>query len=404
MGDILFLAHRIPYPPDRGDKIRSWNILKHLGTLARVHLACFADDAGDAAHLTALRAAMAGSLGESHVEVRTKPRLAAAAEALRDGKPISLTAFDSAVMRGFIGRMLERDNLDTVFAFSSQMAQFVPVGCRQRFIMDFVDMDSAKFAAYGGKGPMRWVHRREANKLFEHERDVAARADASLFVSPAEAALFRKSSGAANVHAISNGIDLSFYNPSAAFERLPPQYAPMLVFTGQMDYRPNVEAVIDFADRVLPSVLGIRPEVRLAIVGRNPTGAVRRLAERPNVIVTGAVPDIRSWLAAADIAVAPLGIARGIQNKVLEAMAMARPVVASAAAFEGIDAVPGRDLLVADRPEAQAWHILDLLAHPQAAAEIGAAARRRMETRYRWGAQLAPLAGMLGRASRLVAA
>jgi glycosyltransferase involved in cell wall biosynthesis len=122
------------------------------------------------------------------------------------------------------------------------------------------------------------------------------------------------------------------------------------------------------------------------------------------VTVTGAVPDVRSWLAAADVAVAPLGIARGIQNKVLEAMAMARPVVASTAAFEGIDAVPGRDLIVADRPEAQAWHILDLLAHPQDAAEVGVAARRRMEKRYRWDAQLAPLAAMLGRAPRLVAA
>ncbi len=404
MGDILFLAHRIPYPPDRGDKIRSWNILKHLGSLGRVHLACFADDAADAAHLPALRAAMGGSLGEAHVEVRTKPKLTAAAEALREGKPISLTAFDSPVMRGFLGRMLERDNVDTVFAFSSQMAQFVPAKCRQRFIMDFVDMDSAKFAAYAGKGPMRWVHRREAAKLLEHECAVASRADASLFVSAAEAALFRECAPAASLHAVSNGIDLDLYNPAADFERLPEQQGQLLVFTGQMDYRPNVEAVLNFADKVLPLVLQTRPEVRFAIVGRNPASAVRRLADRPNVIVTGAVPDVRSWLGAADVAVAPLGIARGIQNKVLEAMAMARPVVASAAAFEGINAVPGRDLIVTDRPDAQAWHILDLLAHPRDATEIGAAARRRMETRYRWEAQLAPLAALLGRAPRLVAA
>ncbi|HEX8443215.1 MAG TPA: TIGR03087 family PEP-CTERM/XrtA system glycosyltransferase [Allosphingosinicella sp.] len=404
MRDILFLAHRIPYPPDRGDKIRSWNILKHLGTLGRVHLASFADDAADAAHLPALRAVMGGSLGEAHVEVRTKPKLTAAAEALREGKPISLTAFDSAAMRGFVRRMLERDGVDTVFAFSSQMAQFVPAKCRQRFIMDFVDMDSAKFAAYGGKGPMRWIHRREAVRLLEHEQEVASRADASLFVSPGEAALFRERTRAANVHAVCNGIDLDFYNPTAGFDRLPEQQSPLLVFTGQMDYRPNAEAVLDFADKVLPIILQTRPEVRFAIVGRNPTAAVRRLADRPNVIVTGAVPDVRSWLAAANVAVAPLGIARGIQNKVLEAMAMARPVVASAAAFEGINAVPGRDLIVTDRPEAQAWHVLDLLAHPQDAAEIGAAARRRMETRYRWEAQLAPLAALLGRAPRLVAA
>jgi sugar transferase (PEP-CTERM/EpsH1 system associated) len=404
MGDILFLAHRIPYPPDRGDKIRSWNILKHLGTLARVHLACFADDAADAAHLPALRAAMSGSLGEANVEVRSKPKLTAAAEAVRAGKPISLTAFDSAAMRGFVARMLERDGVDTVFAFSRQMAQFVPAPCRQRFVMDFVDMDSAKFAAYAGKGPMRWIHQREAARLLEHEREVAARADASLFVSPAEAALFREHSSAGNVHAVSNGVDLSYYDPEAQFERLPPQATPLLVFSGQMDYRPNVEAICEFADKVLPIVLEARPEVRLAVVGRNPASAVRRLSESPDVIVTGAVDDVRTWLAAADIAVAPLGIARGIQNKVLEAMAMARPVVASAAAFQGINAVPGRDLIVTDRPEAQAWHILDLLAHPQHAAEIGASARRRMQTHYRWEAQLALLSALLGRAPRLVAA
>jgi sugar transferase (PEP-CTERM/EpsH1 system associated) len=404
MGDILFLAHRIPYPPDRGDKIRSWNILKHLGALGRVHLACFADHAADAAHLPALRAAMAGSLGEAHVEVRTKGKLAAAAEAIRQAKPISLTAFDSASMRAFVGRMLDRDGIDTVFAYSSQMAQFVPSSCRQRFVMDFVDMDSAKFAAYAGGGPMRWVHRREATRLLEHERAVAARADASLFVSPAEAALFRTSTGAEDVHSVSNGIDLDFYDPSATFERPTDQSGALLVFTGQMDYRPNIESVLGFADKVLPTIVQSRPDVRFAIVGRNPPAAVRRLAERPNVIVTGAVADVRTWLAAADVAVAPLGIARGIQNKVLEAMAMARPVVASAAAFEGISAVPGRDLVVADRPESQAWHVLDLLARPDAAVEMGAAARRRMESHYRWSAQLAPLAGLLGQEPRLAAA
>jgi sugar transferase (PEP-CTERM/EpsH1 system associated) len=379
-------------------------VLKHLGTLSRVHLACFADDAADAAHLADLRTAMDGSLGEAHVEIRRKSKFQAAAEALRDGKPISLTAFDSQPLRRFVARMLDAGGIDTVYIFSGQMAQFVPDSARQRRIMDFVDVDSAKFAAYGGKGPMRWMHRREATRLAEFEREVAARSDSVLLVSPDEAALFQERTGATNVHAVSNGIDLGYYAPRADFQPLPREEGPLLVFTGQMDYRPNIEAVCDFADKVFPLVLETRPDVRFAIVGRKPASAVRRLADRPNIVVTGAVPDVRSWLAAADVAVAPLGIARGIQNKVLEAMAMSRPVVASAAAFHGINAVPGRDLIVTDRPESQAWHILDLLAHPADAAEIGAAARRRMETRYRWDAQLAPLAGLLGRAPRLVAA
>jgi glycosyltransferase involved in cell wall biosynthesis len=141
----------------------------------------------------------------------------------------------------------------------------------------------------------------------------------------------------------------------------------------------------------MPSIREHHPTATFAIVGRNPPPAVLRLAEREGLIVTGAVADVRSWLAAADVVVAPLRIARGIQNKVLEAMAMARPVVASPAAFEGIDAEPGRDLIVASNEGAA---IVNLLGDPAAAA-IGAAARRQMEKSYRWAARLAPLAGML---------
>jgi sugar transferase (PEP-CTERM/EpsH1 system associated) len=392
MREILFLAHRIPYPPDRGDKIRSWNILRHLGTLAKVHLACFADDEADAAHLDALRSALGGSLSEAHVEIRSKNRFAAAAEAVANGKSISLTMFDSPAMRSFVGTILQRPAVGSVYAFSGQMAQFVPQPCPQHFIMDFVDMDSAKFAEYAGGGPMRWVHKREAEKLFAFERATAERADLSLFVSDAEAALFRAKAPEARVAAISNGIDLDFYDPQADFPRIEAPAWPLIVFTGQMDYRPNVEAVTAFATDAMPSILHRHPSAAFAIVGRNPPPAVLRLAEREGAIVTGAVPDVRSWLAAANLVVAPLRIARGIQNKVLEAMAMARPIVASPAAFEGIDAEPGRDLIVTlDESTA----VADLLADPAAAAAMGAAARRQMEKSYRWSARLAPLAAML---------
>jgi glycosyltransferase involved in cell wall biosynthesis len=166
-----------------------------------------------------------------------------------------------------------------------------------------------------------------------------------------------------------------------------------------MDYAPNIDAVAWFAAAALPLI----PGATLAIVGRNPTGAVKRLAGE-RVIVTGAVPDVRGWLAAADVVVAPLRIARGVQNKVLEAMAMARPVVASPAAFEGIEARPGGDLLVADGAEAQARAVNRLLADPACAGELGRAARRQMESAYRWEARLAPLSGMVGLARRQAAA
>ena len=389
MAEILFLAHRIPFPPDRGDKIRSWHILEHLAGLGRVHLACFADDEADAAHLPALREALGGRLAEAHVEVRRTGRAIAAARALLKGKPVSLTLFDSSPLRRFVEATLAKPEVESVFTFSGQMAQFVPERLRQRFVMDFVDMDSAKFAAYAeAGGPLAAMHRREARRLFAFERAVAARADTSLFVSEAEAALFRARAKLprADIRALANGVDLDFYRPGAASPAEAPR--PLVVFTGQMDYAPNVDAVTWFAAEVLP-----RLDATFAVVGRNPTDSVRRLASA-RVIVTGAVPDVRTWLVAADVVVAPLRIARGIQNKVLEAMATGRPVVATSAAFEGIEAEPGRDLLVADGAAAQAEAIAGLLRDPARAASLGAAARLRVESAYCWEGRLAPLASL----------
>jgi sugar transferase (PEP-CTERM/EpsH1 system associated) len=395
----LFLAHRIPFPPDRGDKIRSFHILRRLARLGPVHLACFADDEADAAHLPALREALGGQLGEAHVEVRRTSKVAAAARALLTGKPISLTLFDSAKLRSFVARIAKRPEAGTIFAFSGQMAQFIPRDPGQLFVMDFGDVDSAKFDSYAEKGgPLAWVHAREARRLGAFEQAIAGRADFSLFVSEAEAGLFRARSGLADagIRALQNGVDLDFFDPAAAFEPAAAPH-PLIVFTGQMDYAPNVDAVAWFAERVLPFLAG----ARFAIVGRKPVQKVRRLAS-DRVMVTGAVDDVRSWLAAADVVVAPLRIARGIQNKVLEAMAMARPVVASPAAFEGIEAEAGRDLVVAEGEEAMAAAIAGLLADPARAASIGAAARRRVEQGYRWETRLAPLEAMIaaGKAAR----
>jgi sugar transferase (PEP-CTERM/EpsH1 system associated) len=395
MSEILYISHRIPFPPDRGDKIRSWHMLKHLGTLGRVHLACFADDEADAAHLPALRSAMGNALGDAHVELRKTSRVVAGARAVLEGKPVSLTMFDSEALRAFVKRTLVKRPVSTIFVYSGQMAQFVPERLPQRFVMDFGDVDSAKFADYAEKGgPLAAVHRREAEKLLAFERKTAKRADISLFVSDAEAALFRQLAGLsdADVRAVQNGVDLAFFHPKAAFERRVEE-GPLLVFTGQMDYAPNIDAVTWFADEVLPK---LPSGTRFAIVGRKPSSAVLALAKRPNIIVTGAVADVRTWLCAADIVVAPLRIARGIQNKVLEAMAMARPVVATPAAFEGIDAVADRDLVVANGAKAQAKAIAALLADPSSTARMGVAARSRMEAAYRWERRLAPLAEIIG--------
>lgn len=398
MGDILFLAHRIPYPPNRGDKIRSFNILKQLCRLGTVHMATFADDDEDLGHAETLRPMLASL----HIEKRNVSKPLGAAKAVLSGKPISLTLFDSSGIRNFVTETISEKLIDTVFVFSGQMAQFVPELPEDvRFIMDFGDVDSAKFASYAQStsGPMGYVHAREAVKLAAFEKTVAHRADCSTFVSEAEAALFRSDTGldALRVQSLENGIDCKFFDPKASFAPIEKSEGPLIVFTGQMDYRPNIEAVVSFADDVLPAILEHNPHANFTIVGRNPAGEVQRLAKRHGVTVTGGVADVRSWLAAADIVVAPLRMARGIQNKVLEAMAMARPVMASAPAFEGIDALPGTHLMVADNPAEEARLILELLENPLHADVVGRAARQRMLERYVWDQTLAPLARLTGR-------
>jgi glycosyltransferase involved in cell wall biosynthesis len=163
----------------------------------------------------------------------------------------------------------------------------------------------------------------------------------------------------------------------------------MIAFTGQMDYRPNVEAVIWFVEAALPKIRARFPDVRFAIVGRNPTDEVKALAHAPDVIVTGEVADVRGWIAAASVVVAPLRQAHGVQNKVLEAMAMARPVVATGGAAQGID--HGDTIRIGDSGGEFADHVINLLADPDGAEDLGAASRRRVIDVYGWNAQLAPL-------------
>lgn len=391
MGDILFLTHRIPYPPDRGDKIRGFNIVRFLSTRQRVHVIAFADDSRDLKR----RNGLAPYTGNRSIIWRSKPRWLAAVQALAFRRPISLTAFENASVQEAVTNLLARHSIDTIFVFSSQMAQYLPSKPRQKVIMDFVDMDSAKFAAYAktSSGFTKWMMQREAQLLLAHEKSVAAKVDASLFVSAQEAALFCERTGAKRVHVVENGIDTVFFDPSAGFKRIETTGA-LIVFTGQMDYRPNIEAVTWFVDTILPHIRVAHPSARFAIVGRNPTDAVKALARQPGVIVTGEVADVRGWLAAAAVVVAPLKLARGVQNKVLEAMAMARPVVASTAAAEGIDHAD--TIMTGGTVGEIAEEVNRLLADPVKAAALGAAGREQVIARYGWDARLAVLDGIMG--------
>ncbi len=388
-GEILFLSHRVPYPPNRGDKIRSWHILRHIANTAPVHVCALWDDERDLAH----RAVLEGICASVTFERVNPSRIAAMGKAFLNGKPASVMACASAALQSRVDTLLLSRPIETIFAFSGQMAQFVPTDTSARFVMDFVDMDSAKFSAFGG-----FANGQEAKRLLHWEHDVAGRADLSLFVSEAEAQLFRQSSppASAQIAALENGIDLDAFDPARPATPVPAKGHPLIVFTGQMDYRPNIEAVAHFAARTWPLVRAQCRDACFAIVGRNPTAAVQKLNGTNGIVVTGEVTDPRDWLAAADLIVAPLLLARGIQNKVLEAMAMAKPVIASPAAAEGIDAVAGRDLIVADGPATTAASIAELVRDPARAMAIGRAARARVEARYGWDAQLSSLPEILG--------
>lgn len=397
MEDLLFLAHRIPYPPDKGDKIRSWNILQFLAARYRVHLGCFIDDEADWAHTEMLRGLCAdcqfARLSPEFARIRSLRSLAG-------GEPLSLGYYRDPVFGGWVDDVARRVKPKRVFVFSSQVAQFVlkPAFASARRVVDFVDVDSDKWRQYAASKawPMSWVYRREARTLQSFERRVAAAVDVGLFVSAPEAQLFKAIAPevAGRIDHLDNGVDQAYFDPALAYDDPYGGHRETAVFTGAMDYWANIDAVTWFADEVLPLLVASRPGFRFAIVGARPTPAVQALGKRPNIIVTGRVPDIRAYVAHAAVVVAPLRLARGVQNKVLEAMSMAKATVVSPQALEGIVAEPGRELLVADTAAAFAATVLAALA-PEQAALLGAHARQRILARYTWAATLAPLAAML---------
>ena len=399
MGDILFLAHRIPFPPDRGDKIRSHHLLKAIAAQAPVHVGCFGETEADMAAESEL-----AKVAKSHKLVhRSKPLQRAGIEALVSGKPVSLTAFDHRDLRQWVAHTLASHPIDTIVIFSGQMGQYVPQDFAGRVVIDLCDVDSAKFEAYAADGhlPRSIIDRREGRLLAQEEARLAERADNLLLVSENEAQLFRsrlQNNSRADVRALRNGIDAHFFDPADVPGGNPfaAMTGPHLVFTGQMDYPPNIAAVKRVAATILPAIRSEHPGAQFHIVGRAPTDAVRGLDGKGGVKVWGEVPDVRPFLAHCDVVLAPLTIARGIQNKVLEAMAMARPVVLSPEAANGIDATDGTHFLVGADDAALVGHANALLADGARSTSMGTAARKYVLDNQSWEAMLAPLAHLIG--------
>jgi len=384
---LLFLSHRIPYPPDKGDKIRSYHVLRHLSTRFRVFLGTFYDDPADEGYIEAV-----GELCEEAAVLPLDRRLATlrCVPALATGEPLTDPYYRDRRLQRWLDALLAREAIDRVYVFSSSMAQYAlqPRLAGARVVIDFVDVDSDKWAQYADSA--RWLNRfvygREARRLAVYENASASRVACSLFVSEAEATLFRSRlrDTTPTVRAMGNGVDTEYFSPALIGPSPYDGHEQPIVFTGAMDYWANADAVQWFAEEVFPRVLERTPRARFYIIGHNPNASVQKLAGK-GVVVTGRVKDVRPYIGHAALCVAPMRIARGIQNKILEALSLGKRVLTTSRGVEGIGSPPP-SLLVRDT--AAEWVDAVAAELTACAAPDGEIARGFILNNFSWSAQL----------------
>jgi len=356
---ILFLVHRIPYPPNKGEKIRAFQELRFLAARHTIDLFCFADSTEEADQQWHLRDLCRRMYVEKRGSISAKLRMA---QSLWRGAPLSNGYFYSAKLRTEVRNALAAERYDLIFVYCSSMAQYLPMPAPAPVVIDFVDVDSAKWAQYArlSRFPMSWLYSREA-RLMTKAEEQAARTSSVSIVTTRQEALLLNPEGKHRVQVVGNGVAQPPISINAHLPGPIAKLQPYILFVGQMDYRPNVDAVTFFVDEIFPSIRNKHPEVRFVIAGRNPTSDVKRLAKKPGVVVTGAVPDVHPYLMGSSVVVAPFRISQGVQNKILEALAVGKPVVSTSRPAEAIDAVHGETLLIADSPEEFAQSVSDLL-------------------------------------------
>jgi sugar transferase (PEP-CTERM/EpsH1 system associated) len=389
---LLFLCHRIPFPPNKGDKIRSFNILKVLAKDYDIHLACFVDDPYDWQYTEHLEALCESSLFVNQNKWVSKIK---GLKAFISHSAISIPYYSRRKMQNWVDDKIRQHKIARVFVYSSVMAQYIDMEHASELttIVDFVDVDSDKWRQYSESktGIARWVYQREFDKLAEFETKVALLAKHSLFVSPQEAELFKQQipeNVGKRVHGILNGVDTQFFDPnSSGIEKLNEQID--VVFTGAMDYWANVDAVLWFSKEIWPLIRKKYPMATFYIVGGGPSSAVMALNGKHGITVTGRVKDVRPYILQSKVIVAPMQIARGIQNKVLEGMAMAKPVIATTMAIEGIE---GRNehVRITNDPMVFSEHVSNYMGELTNANE----SREWIMQHLQWHATLADLTSM----------
>ncbi|HOW70164.1 MAG TPA: TIGR03087 family PEP-CTERM/XrtA system glycosyltransferase [Phycisphaerae bacterium] len=406
---LLVLIHRLPCPPDRGAKLRAAAELRWLAARHQVWCAGFIDPPGDDEPGAA--AAIEASLSRLRAECRAVEAIPLRRSFARLRAMVGLCGGGTATEAYFASSRLCRTVLrwsckvgfDAVLAFSSSMAPLALEVPARRRVLDFVDLDSRKWAesANRARWPMNWVYRTEARRLARREREWMTGFDATVLCTPREAELVSDPLLRQGLHVIETGAAAGTLSAGSAMpvmqggagDCLPSE--PVVGFLGAMDYGPNVDGVCWFAKRIWPLIIEKRPDARLLIVGRSPSKAVRNLGDGDRIEVTGAVPEVEPHLRRMRVMVAPLRLARGLQTKVLTAMAMGRPCVVTPCVAEGIGAQAGQELLVAELPGAFAAAVTEVLGDEARAAAVGRAGRRFVIRRYRIDDALARLERLL---------
>ena len=392
---ILFVCHRLPYPPKRGGKIRPFNIIRHLtesghsvtvGSLARSKKE-LAEGQGLHDHCHKVLVGMISSAGAMAHMIGRLPTTV----------PSSMGNFYSRDLHRKIRGELQNEQFDLIFVHCSSVAQYVKSARGIPSILDFGDMDSQKWLDYSTfrKFPLSMGYWIEGTKLCSEEKRLARRFSLGTCTTRAELETLRSYDAAPRTDWFPNGVDAELFKP--ADEAHDPE---QICFIGRMDYYPNQQGMVFFCNHVLPLIRARRPAVKLVIVGAEPSTEIQKLEELQGVTVTGTVPDVQPYVHQSVLSVAPLAIARGTQNKILESMAMGVPVVCSRNAAKGVDAIENEHLVVADTAADYAREICNILGNEHERRRFSLAARDRVLTHHSWAASMQRLDGIVRSVSR----
>ena len=393
---ILYLAQRLPFPPNKGEKIRTFHQIQRLAQLGhRVDVAAPQEQEQDT-----LEGSKLAAITQGRVILSRKPGKASLFMGLIKGEPLSVSNFYSSELQQQIDQYLASHPVDAIVCTSSAMAAYVfkskalgSLNKAPKLIMDFMDLDSDKWAQYAAtaKPPMKWVYQREARLIGNYEARIYQRFQTSIFISQAEVDLLAKRIGNDEKFlVVSNGVNTQEFCPPSSRAAISAASLHML-FTGVMDYLPNEDAVCWFINDAWSQVKAKYPSATFTIVGMNPSKKVLQLADKPGVKVTGFVDDVIPYFNQANLFVAPFRLARGVQNKVLQAFACGLPTITTSMGIEGINAQHQENVLIANDIATILKAIDQLVSDPDKAATIGKNARALLEQDFSWESRLEPL-------------